>query len=184
MKKLLLSAAFVVAAVAGANAQSVLSQTGGAVPTTNTIFCPISNSSGGYAGTNETSYYRSYTMATATKIVSVNVGYVVNLATGSGAPTSFPITVKLYKSNGAFPGSAPSGLTQIATVDKSLSKSQVNSQNQLIPATETITLNTPVQVAVGDIIVVEVYHGTFNGGLFLMGAIDPAGTSTGPGYIK
>lgn len=184
MKKLLLSVAFVCVASISTNAQTTLSQTGGAAPTTTTIYCPQQTGTPpATTGIQASSYYRSYTMATATKIVSVKVGNIVNLATGAGAPTSFPITVKLYKSNGAFPASAASGLTQIATVNKSLNKSAVDAQNNLIPATETINLVSPVAVAVGDIIVVEVSHATVNGGLFLMGAVAPTATGTS-GYIK
>jgi len=184
MKKILLTAAFVCVASISANAQTTISQTGGAVPTNTAIYCPINNTATPPVptGINETSYYRAYTMAAATKIVSVKVGNIVNLATGSGAPTSFPITVKLYKSNGAFPASAASGLTQLASVSKSLNKSQV-SGTTLLPATETVNLTSPVPVAAGDIIVVEVYHGTVNGGLFLMGTVAPAASGTS-GYIK
>ena len=181
MKKLLLSVAFVCVASISTNAQTTLSQTGGATPTTSTIYC--ASSSGGQAtGIYATSYYRSYTMAAATKIVSVKVGNIVNLATGTGAPTSFPITVKLYKSNGAFPASAASGLTQIATVNKSLPKSAVNGTT-LVPSTANVDLTIPVAVAAGDIIVVEVSHETVNGGLFLMGAVGATATGTS-GYMK
>lgn len=180
MKKLLLSVAFVCIANINAIAQTTISQTGGATPTTTTIYCPVTNTQGQTTGINASSYYRSYTMTAATKIVSVKVGNIVNLATGV---TSFPITVKLYKSNGAFPASAASGLTQLSTVNKSLNKSAVDSQNNLIPATENIALPMPVPVAVGDIIVVEVSHATVNGGLFLMGAVAPTATGTS-GYIK
>ncbi|WCM40905.1 T9SS type A sorting domain-containing protein [Flavobacterium sp. CBA20B-1] len=181
MKKILLSLAFIGATSIAANAQTTLSQTGGAAPTTNTIFCPLqSGTPPQTVGTQATSYYRSYTMTAATKIVSVKVGNIVNLATGTGAPTSFPITVTLHKSNGAFPASS---LTQLATVNKALPKSAVDSQNNLIPATENIALPTPVPVAVGDIIVVEVSHATVNGGLFLMGAVAPTATGTS-GFIK
>lgn len=182
MKKLLLSAAFVCVATISANAQTTISQTGGAAPTEGNISCTIKNSQGATTGIYATSYYRSYTMTAATKIVSVKVGNIVNLATGSGAPTSFPITVKLYKSNGAFPGSAGAGLTQLASVNKSLPKSAV-SGTTLVPATETVNLTSAVPVAVGDIIVVEVSHGDVNGGVFLMGTVG-TGTATGAGYIK
>ncbi len=183
MKKLLLSAAFVCVASIGANAQTTISQTGGAAPTEGNISCTIKNAQGGTTGIYATSYYRSYTMTAATKIVSVKVGNIVNLATGSGAPTSFPITVKLYKSNGAFPGSAATGLTQLAAVNKSLPKSAV-SGTTLVPSTADVNLTMPVPVAVGDIIVVEVSHADVNGGVFLMGTIDKNGTATGTGYIK
>lgn len=181
MKKLLLSAVFICAAITGANAQTVLSQTGGAATTTNTIFCPSQS-----GASQASSFYRSYTMTAATKIVSVKVGNIVNLATGTGAPTSYPITVKLYKSNGAFPASAASGLTQIATVDKSLPKSAVTGSGStatLVPSTADVALTSPVPVAAGDIIVVEVSHATVNGGLFLMGAVASTATGTS-GYIK
>jgi len=183
MKKILLSLAFVSVASISANAQTTLSQTGGAAPTTNTIFCPQqSGNPPQTTGTQATSYYRAYTMAAATKIVSVKVGNIVNLATGAGAPTSFPITVKLYKSNGAFPASAASGLTQIATVNKSLPKSAV-AGTTLVPSTADVDLTSPVPVAAGDIIVVEVSHADVDGGLFLMGAVAPTATGTS-GYIK
>lgn len=179
MKKFLLSVAFISVAYVSANAQTTLSQTGGAAPTTSTIYCPVS-SGGQTTGINASSYYRSYTMAAATKIVSVKVGNIVNLATGVA---NFPITVKLYKSNGAFPASAASGLTQIATVNKALNKSTADAQGNLIAATETINFVSAVPVAAGDIIVVEVSHATVNGGLFLMGAVAPTATGTS-GYIK
>lgn len=184
MKKLLLSVAFLCVASITANAQTTISQTGGAAPTTNTIFCPLQTGTPPQTvGTQATSYYRSYTMANATKIVSVKVGNIVNLATGTGAPTSFPITVKLYKSNGAFPGSAGTGLTQLASVNKSLNKSTADAQGNLIASTVDVALTIPIAVAAGDIIVAEVSHATVNGGLFLMGAVAPTATGTS-GYIK
>ncbi len=156
---------------------------GGAAPTEGNISCTMKNAQGATTGIYATSYYRSYTMTAATKIVSVKVGNIVNLATGSGAPTSFPITVKLYKSNGAFPASAASGLTQLATVNKSLPKSAV-SGTTLVPSIADVDLVWPVPVAAGDIIVVEVSHADVNGGVFLIGTIDPNGAATGAGYIK
>lgn len=181
MKKLLLLVTFACVTLIDLNAQTTISQTGDITPTSATVSCRIFNSQGQTTGVYESSYYRSYTMTAATKIVSVKVGNLVNLVTGVN---SFPITVKLHKSNGIFPSSFATGLTQIATVDKSLSKSTADSQGNLIPATETIDLTTPVAVAVGDVIVVEVTHATISGGLFLMGVIDPTGTATGTGYIK
>lgn len=183
MKKFLLSVAFVCVASISTNAQTTISQTGGAAPTTTTIYCPQQTGTPpATTGIRASSYYRSYTMAAATKIVSVKVGNIVNLATGTGAPTSFPITVTLYKSNGPFPASAASGLTQLATVNKSLPKSAV-SGTTLVPSTATVDFVWPVPVAAGDIIVVEVSHADVNGGLFLMGAVDPTATGTS-GYIK
>ena len=184
MKKLLLSAAFVCVAAFNVNAQTTLSQTGGAAPTTSTIYCPQTNSQGQLTGINASSYYRSYTMAAATKIVSVKLGHIVNLATGSGAPTSFPITVKLYKSNGAFPASAATGLTQLASINKNLSKTtDPNDATKIVPLTVDIAFNGAVPVAAGDIIVVEVSHATVSGGAFYMGAVAPAATGTS-GYMK
>src|SRR5690606_7634690 len=112
-------------------------------------------------------------------IVSIKVGNIVNLADGV---TGFPLTVKLYKSNGAFPASAANGLTQLASINKTLNKSASNN-GSLVPAIETIDLSTPVAVATGDIIVVEVSHGAVNGGLFLMGAVASTASGTS-GYIK
>lgn len=179
-KKLHLLAALGLFGLGNLNAQTTISQTGGAVPTTSTIYCPISGVQGQPIGMNESSYYRSYTMTAATKIVSVKVGNIVNLAQGVDG---FPITVKLYKSDGAFPGSFATGLTQLATVNKSLSLSAVDSENYLIPATENIALDEAVPVVAGDIIVVEVTHGAVNGGLFFMGAVESTATGTS-GYIK
>ena len=181
MKKLLLSAALTCATLINLTAQTTISQTGDLAPTSATVACRIFNSQGQTTGVYESSYYRSYTMTTATKIVAIKVGNLVNLVAGVN---SFPISVKLYKSNGIFPSSFPTGLTQIATADKSLSKSAADVQGNLIPATETIDLKTPVAVAVGDVIVVEVTHAKISGGLFLMGVIDPSVTTTGTGYIK
>lgn len=171
MKKLLLSVAFVCVASISTNAQTTISQTGGVVPTNSTVACAV-GAAPNFTGISETSYFRAYTMTASTKIVSVKVG--VGAVTGN-----FPITVKLHKSNGAFPGSYPAGLTQLSTVTATLSASQNLS---LV----TVNLPIPVAVASGDIIVAEVHNvntspaSQGNGSLHFMGRV---ATQTAPGYI-
>src|SRR5690606_5686277 len=103
MKKLLLSVAFVCATITGANAQTVISQTGGAAATEGTVACP-----GNPSGMSANAYFRAYTMNAALDIGSLKIG--VGSTTGN-----MSITVTLHKSNSAFPASYPAGLTQLAT---------------------------------------------------------------------
>ena len=172
MKKLLLSAAFVVAAVAGANAQTVLSQTGGVVPTKGTVACSSSDNSTTpptFIKMSDNAYFRAYTMASNMDIGAVRIGV-------GSAQGNFPLSVTLYKSTGAFPGSFGSGLTQLATTTVTITSAD---DLKLVDAAFT----TPVSVASGDIIVAKVHHneGVDNDGLrFYMGV---APTETADGYM-
>jgi len=102
-------------------------------------------------------------------ITSVKVG----VGTVHGA---VPITVKLHKSTGAFPGSYPAGLTEIGSETKSLTATTT-------AMTIDVTFTTPVSASAGDIIVVEVNNAeTTAGNAFYMGVI--TGTETGLAYIR
>jgi len=165
MKKLLLSVAFVCVASITTNAQTIISQTGGAVPTTGTIACG-NNQAPSLA---ENSFYRAYTLNANMDITSVKVG--VGTVTGN-----VPITVKLHKSNGAFPGSYPAGLTQIGTATKTLTATTT-------AMTVDVPFTTPISALMGDIIVVEVNNAaTTAGNAYYMGVI--TANETGLAYIK
>lgn len=170
MKKLLLSVAFVCVASISSNAQTTsISQTNNQVPTDSAVACAVGQPA---TGISASSYFRAYTMTATTKIISVKLG--VGAVTGS-----FPITVKLHKSNGAFPGSYPTGLTQLSSVAATLS----SSQNETLV---TVNFVSPIQVSTGDIIVAEIQNVNTappnggNGSLHYMGIV---GTETAPGYI-
>lgn len=168
MKKFLLSAALVCVASIGTKAQTTISQTGGAAPTTGTVACGISQAP---ASTAENSYYRAYTLNASMDITSVKVG--IGSVIGS-----VPISVKLHKSTGAFPGSYPSGLTQIGTATKTLTATTT-------AMTVDVPFTTPISVASGDIIVVEVNNAptaTGSGNAYYMGVI--TGSETGLAYIR
>src|SRR5690554_1133388 len=154
------------------NAQTVLSQTGGAVPDDSTIYCPLVQQ-GQVIGQSETSYYRAYTIpSNMQEITSVKIGIgTVDLLSSLN---SFPLTVTLHKSNGAFPGSYPSGLTQLATATTSVTASDDES-------IVTVSFSAPVSVASGDIIVAEVSNADVTGGRHFFGVI--SGSETDPAYI-
>lgn len=165
MKKTLLSLVFLCVASITANAQTTISQTGGAAPTTGTIACG-NNQAPSLA---ENSFYRAYTLSANMDITSVKVG--VGTVTGN-----VPITVKLHKSTGAFPGSYPAGLTQIGTATKTLTATTT-------PMTVDVPFTTPISVTSGDIIVVEVNNAaTTAGNAYYMGVI--TGSETGLAYIR
>ncbi|MEG1027018.1 MAG: T9SS type A sorting domain-containing protein, partial [Flavobacterium sp.] len=91
---------------------------------------------------------------------------------------SVPISVKLHKSNGAFPGSYPAGLTQIGTATKTLTATTT-------AMTVDVPFTTPISVNSGDIIVVEVNNAptaTGSGNAYYMGVI--TGSETGLAYIR
>lgn len=179
MKKLLLSVAFVCAASISTNAQTTLSQTGGGAVGGFSLSCTTGGQSP--TGMSDNVYYRSYTMSSSLIIGSVNVGAAgVNYAQSFNG---FPLKVTLYKSNSAFPGSYPSGLTQLATVTVNVPKSQVNG-NQYVPKTVNVPFTAPVSVASGDIIVAEVSMQATLGGLFYIGAIAATGSETAPAYVR
>ncbi|MEG0916872.1 MAG: T9SS type A sorting domain-containing protein [Myroides sp.] len=181
MKKLLLSLAFVCVASISATAQTTISQTGGGAVAGFSLSCTTTNQQNQPTGMSDNTYYRVYTMSSALNIVSVNVG-----AAGIDYAQSFngfPLTVKLYKSNSAFPGSYPTGLTQLATTTFSVPKSQVNG-NQYVPKTVNVPFSTPILVASGDIIVAEVSMPVTLGALFYIGAIATTGNETAPAYVK
>lgn len=165
MKKLLLSAAFVCVASVGVNAQqTVLSQTGGGVPTTGTIACGNNQA----PSSAENSYFRSYTMTANMTIDAVHVG--VGNAIGN-----VPITVKLHKSASAFPGSYPAGLTLLGSATATL----VDTDD--LSAVE-VSFTTPISVASGEIIVVEVNNAaTTAGNALYMGVVETS--ETAPAYI-
>ncbi|RRA94647.1 T9SS type A sorting domain-containing protein [Paenimyroides viscosum] len=170
MKKLLLSVAFVCVASITANAQTTLSQTGGVAPTKGTVACAESNQqTQQFIRMSDNAYFRAYTMAAATKIISVKVGV-------GSVQGNFPLTVTLYKSTGAFPGSFATGLTQLATKDATFT-----SANDL--KLVEVTLDVPVAVASGDIIVAKIHHGAGvagDGKRFYMGI---APTETASAYM-
>src|SRR5690606_14676465 len=175
MKKLLLLAAFIVASV-GLNAQTtIISQTNGVAPDANegTVGCFQTNSQGQRTGIFETHYFRAYTMNANTDIPAIQVG-VGNLAFASGI-TNFPISVKLYKSSGAFPGSYPSGLTDLSSGGVTANLT-LNDTMSLV----TIPFSSPISVSSGDVIVAEVFHGAVNGATYTMGV---TANETAIGYI-
>ena len=169
MKKFLLSAALVCVASIGTKAQTTISQTNNQVPIDTAVACAVGQPA---VGISASSYFRAYTMTKATKIVSVKVG--VGAVNGN-----FPITVKLHKSNGAFPGSYPAGLTQLATVAATLTAAQ---DETLV----TVDFVSAVPVSSGDIIVAEIQNintapaNGGNGSTHYMGVV---ATETAPGYI-
>jgi len=169
MKKLLLSAAFMCAAITGVNAQTVISQTGGAAATEGTVACP-----GNPSGMSDNTYFRAYTMNAALDIGSLKIG--VGSTTGN-----ISITVKLHKSNSAFPASYPTGLTQLTTTTATITPSSVDANGKPIAKTVDVTFSTPVSVASGDIIVAEVSHAATSSQTFYMGVV--SGSETAPAYI-
>ncbi len=165
MKKLLLSVAFVCIASISTNAQTTISQTGGAAPTTGTIACGNNQA----PTTSENSFYRAYTLNADMDITSVKVGI-------GSVQGSVPITVKLHKSTGAFPGSYPAGLTQIGSATKTLTATTT-------AMTVDVPFTTPISALLGEIIVVEVNNAeTAAGNAYYLGVIG-TGNETAPAYI-
>lgn len=165
MKKLLLTLAFIGITIFNANAQTILSQTNSQTPAVNTISCnDVANQL-----TYGNSYYRAYTMTSAFTINFVKIG--VGSITGG-----VNIELNLYKSNGAFPASYPSGLTLLHTTFIT-GLSSTNNLSLFEVAT------TPITTAIGDIIVVEVKNiDTTSGNMFSMGAV--SGAETDSAYFK
>lgn len=164
MKRLLLSAAFVVAAMTGVNAQVVLSQTGGTAPTDGTIACGNNQA----PTTAENSFFRAYTIQADMDIDAVNVG--VGTVVGN-----VPITVNLYKSSGAFPASHPNGLTKIGSGTFTLTTTTS-------ALAVEVAMTTAVPVVVGDIIVAEVHNvATTAGNAYYPGVVETS--ETAPAYI-
>ncbi|HUH25723.1 MAG TPA: hypothetical protein VLY87_03790, partial [Flavobacterium sp.] len=79
------------------NAQTVLSQTGGIAPNDSSVYCPMQNP----AGQQKSSFFRAYTLTSNMDITTMRIG-VGGVVLGTGV-NGFPLTVKLHKSNGAFP---------------------------------------------------------------------------------
>src|SRR5690554_5165120 len=134
------------------NAQ-VISQTNGVAPDANegTVGCFQTNAQNQRTGIYETHYFRAYTMNSNEDITGIQIG-VGNLAFASTV-SSFPIKVTLHKSNGAFPGSYPSGLNDLSSggVTKNLT---INDTMSLV----TIPFSSPISVSSGDVIIAEVSH--------------------------
>lgn len=162
------------------NAQTTLSQTGGVVPDDSSLSCTTQNTQGQTTGMSDNVYYRAYTMSSAMDISAVNVGAYASVS--STTSNGFPLKVTLYKSNGAFPGSYPSGLTQLATVNASIPDTSFDANNDPIPETVQVPLSSVVSVASGDIIVVEVSMTTTLGALFYVGAV--SGSETATAYVR
>jgi|SRR5690554_3020079 len=171
----LLVAALGLFVASSVNAQTVLSQTGGAVPDEGSIGCS------GQSGMSDNRYFRAYTMSSNMDITTMEIGVGSVVFTQQGV-NSFPITVKLHKSNGAFPGSFSSGLTLLATATASLSASTLDANGDPIPEVVEVAFSAPISVASGDIIVAEVSNAAVtNGSFFFMGAI--SGSETAPAYL-
>lgn len=167
MKKLLLSVAFVCVASISTNAQTTISQTGGVGPAANQGTAACQNQQ--QQNMRDNSYFRAYTMSATTKIVSVKIGVL-------SVNGSIPITVNLYKRTSAFPGSHPSGSTQVGTATTTLT-----SANNL--SLVNVTFSLPIAVASGDIIVAEVKNAdTPAANNYSLGCI--TGAETAPAYIS
>src|SRR5690554_154352 len=162
------------------NAQTTLSQTGGAMPVDFSLSCTQQNQQGQPTGMSDNAYYRAYTMTSAMDISAVNVGVMATVYSSSF--NGFPLKVTLYESNGAFPGSYPSGLTQLATVNASIQETSFDANDDPIPETVQVPFSSPVSVASGDIIVVEVSMAATPGAVFYIGAV--SGSETAPAYVK
>src|SRR5690606_17680378 len=168
MKKLLLSAAFIVASIS-VNAQTVISQTGGGAATEGTVAC-----TGNPLGMSANAYFRAYTMNAALDIGSLKIG--VGSTTGN-----MSITVTLHKSNSVFPASYPAVLTQLVTTTATITPSALDANGDPIAKTVDVVFSTPVSVASGDIIVAEVSHTATSSQTFYMGVV--SGSETAPAYI-
>jgi len=169
MKKILLSAAFVCVSSLITTAQTRISQTGGASATAGTVACPATPT-----GMSANAYFRAYTMSTAMDIGSLKIG--VGSTTGN-----IPITVKLHKSNSAFPASYPAGLTSLGSTTVTVAPSTADAQGNPIAKTIDVVFSSPISVASGDIIVAEVSHGATTSQTFYMGVV--SGSETAPAYI-
>ena len=154
------------------NAQ-VISQTGGATPDGGTVYCPTTDPQGSLTGISASSFYRVYNLNSNENISAIEFG-AGQLGFAQGV-TNFPITVKLYQSNGAFPGSFNGGLTELASANVNLT---INDTMSLVK----VPFSTPVSVTTGDIIVAEVSHSLVSGALFVIGTV--SGNATGVGYAK
>ena len=137
MKKTLLSVAFMLATIVGVNAQTTLSQTNNQFPEDTGIACS------GDGGIGEQSYFRAYTLTSDFTVGSVKFG--VGSITGS-----VPITVKLYTSASAFPGSFASGLTEVASATATITEGDAMSLLS-IPINASFTSGTIVVVEVHNI---------------------------------
>ncbi len=168
MKKILLSVAFICATITSVNAQTVISQTGGAAATDGTVACP------GQTGMSDNAYFRAYTMNATLDIGSLKIG--VGSTTGN-----ISIKVTLHKSNGAFPASYPAGLTSLGTTTVTVTPSAVDAQGKPIAKTIDAIFSNPISVASGDIIVAEVSHAATPNQTFYMGVV--SGSETAPAYI-
>lgn len=165
MKKTLLSLVFVCFVSVSVTAQTVISQTSGAAPTTGTIACGNNTA----PTTSVNSFYRAYTLNANMDITSVKVGI-------GSVQGSVPITVKLHKSTGAFPGSYPAGLTQIGSATKTLTATTT-------AMTVDVPFTAPISASLGEIIVVEVNNAeTTAGNAYYLGVIG-TGNETAPAYI-
>lgn len=126
------------------NAQTTLSQTGGASPVTGTgpntgsVSCQSSQNN----QISDNSYYRAYTMTNSFTINAVRVG--VKTVVGS-----VPIEVVIHERTAAFPGSHPSGSTVLASGTYTLTSAD---NGKLVD----VLLTTPITAASGAIIVAEV----------------------------
>ena len=163
--------------MSNANAQNIISQTGGGMPDDATLACTTQNAQQQATGMSDNLYYRAYPMSSNMNISAVNVGayYVDYAPTLSG----FPLTVTLYKCTGAFPGGT---LTQLATASQSVPYSDFDANDDAIPKMVKVDFSSPVSVSSGDIIVAEVSMAQTLGAVFYIGAI--SGNETAPAYIK
>lgn len=152
-------------------AQNILTQTNNLAPTNSTVACAIGTAPN-YTGISASSYFRAYTITSNMNINSIRIG-------AGDVTGNFPITVKLHRSATAFPGSYPTGLTQLATATATLTAAQNES---LV----VVNFTNPVSVVAGEIIVAEVSNLSTdvanggNGSLHFMGVVT---TQTQPGYI-
>ena len=166
MKKIL-QLLLIVGGVTFSTAQTTISQTGGASPVSGQGSAACQNQQTGAMSDN--SYFRAYTMTSATKIVSVKIGVLA-------ANGNMPLTVNLYKRSAAFPGSHPTGSTLLATTNLTLT-----SANNL--SLVTANFASAVPVASGEIIVAEVKNAaTAAGTNYAIGCI--TGSETGAAYIS
>ncbi len=166
MKKTLLSVAFMLATIAGVNAQTILSQTNNQFPEDGGVACVQQG-----VGMGAASYFRAYTLTSDFTVGSVKFG--IGSVVGSGTQ----LTAKLHTSASAFPGSYPAGLTQVGLGTLSVTSAD-NLSLVSIPVSGTFTSGT--------IVVVEItYASTLpadggNGTIVYPGITT---TATAPGYI-
>ncbi len=169
IKKLLFAATAFAAISFGANAQTVVSQTGNSAPTDTTVACAVGTPA---VGISESTYFRSYTMSSNLSIGAVRVG--VGAVNGD-----FPVTVTVYQSAGAFPGSYPDGLTELGS-----GTATFTSADDL--SLVDVQLSSAISVNSGDVIVVGVHNINTavaeggNGSTHYMGV---ATSETNPSYL-